>query len=151
MPGKEIETCQMVSQALKDGKNVFVPYIHKAPQDPIRVIDMLLLQSQEDLDSLRRDSWGIPAFDPQSIPDRRNALGGYGISDGERGEIRVPELDLVILPGIAFDRSMGRLGHGKGFYDRYLERYKKAVDEVGQGAHMPILSKSGLLQITPCA
>lgn len=31
-------------------------------------------------------------------------------------------LDLILMPGLGFDRSGRRLGRGKGFYDNYLER-----------------------------
>lgn len=34
-------------------------------------------------------------------------------------------LDLILMPGLGFDRARNRLGRGKGFYDNYLERCKK--------------------------
>ena len=37
-------------------------------------------------------------------------------------EERYQELDLAIIPGMAFDESHNRLGRGKGYYDRFLQK-----------------------------
>lgn len=51
--------------------------------------------------------------------------GPYGIWEPAREDSRFvpPEaLDLVLVPCVAFDENRGRLGHGAGYYDRYLPR-----------------------------
>lgn len=93
---------------------------------------MLQIRDEDDLKSLKPDSWGIPSLDAQSIGERQNALGGMGTEAD-----KAPQLDLIFMPAVAFDRSHHRLGHGKGFYDRYLQTYRTAVDQ--SGGKMPAL------------
>jgi 5-formyltetrahydrofolate cyclo-ligase len=56
----------------------------------------------------------------------------YGIPEPEEGdEISAIDIDLVLVPLLAFDKSGYRVGYGKGFYDRYLQHCKPGVITVG--------------------
>ncbi len=73
----------------------------------------------------------LPAFDGNSGQygfrevgdwDRDLLPGRYGVGEPGSGCAAVPVtwLDFVLVPGLAFDARGGRLGRGKGFYDRLL-------------------------------
>lgn len=127
MPTGEVQTNAIVRHALDSGKKVFIPYLHKAntlsPDTPRSVMDMVDLRSLSDYDSLERDKWGIPTIAADTIEQREHIL-----------EISTKDskgLDLILVPGVAFDVDpetgfVRRLGHGKGYYDYFLHRYRES-------------------------
>jgi 5-formyltetrahydrofolate cyclo-ligase len=53
----------------------------------------------------------------------------------------IDDIDLLIVPGIAFDRNGYRIGYGRGFYDRYL-RKKKYFFSIGLGFELQLLDRT---------
>lgn len=45
----------------------------------------------------------------------------YNILEPQKGSLHEGEIDMVIIPLLAFDKQGYRVGYGKGFYDRFLE------------------------------
>ncbi len=96
--GSEAASEAWIRQALTDGKRVLLPRVNKASK-------RLELFEVKDLDS-------------------DVAAGAYGIREPvvercERFEA-LGEIDLILMPGVAFDREGGRLGYGGGYFDKLL-------------------------------
>lgn len=138
MPGREISTLDIVQDAFAKGKQIFIPYIYSPEGSRIKNMHMLRLRDEKDLKSLKADSWDIPSLSSENIETRENALGGKGIStDVAIGTS--PKLDLIFMPGMAFDQSNNRLGHGKGFYDKYIS----LIHEIVSNSHSHSMPKLG--------
>lgn len=135
MPSAEVQTDEIVRHALASGKQVFVPYLHKSPfpsnpDIPPRVMDMVRLRDIPDYESLQRDKWGIPSIDAATVDQRQRILESSGAQHSDEAT-----LDLILMPGVAFDVAPGsndvrRLGHGRGFYDLFLERYAEKLEQL---------------------
>lgn len=130
MPSGELQTDAIVRHALSTGKQVFVPYLFKPsdppPDTPKSVMEMVDLKGLSDYESLKRDSWGIPTIGADTVKQREHVLSKES-----------QPLDMILMPGVAFDIDpesgfIRRLGHGKGFYDYFLHRYKQTHGSHGE-------------------
>ncbi|MFI3296526.1 MAG: 5-formyltetrahydrofolate cyclo-ligase [bacterium] len=72
-------------------------------------------------------------------PDTEWRVGKYNI-DEPMAEPYDGEIDLVIVPGVAFDADGNRLGRGKGFYDRFLINYPNAY-KIGVGFEFQLVDE----------
>ncbi|CAD0095426.1 unnamed protein product [Aureobasidium vineae] len=144
MPSGEINTQDLTKHALSSGKHVFVPYIYKPKQPrrdglPTSIMDMLRLADEDDYTSLQPDKWGIPSIPKETVPDRANSFGGSGVTDGDLPAPDSAGLDVILMPCIAFDQELNRLGHGKGYYDNFLTRSCSTQTADGQNRKKPFL------------
>jgi 5-formyltetrahydrofolate cyclo-ligase len=96
--GSEVRTRQLLRWAWRDGKRVIVPYC---------VGQELELFYLEGLDELTPAAYGI--LEPEA------PLRGWAAR-----RAKLADVDLIVVPGVAFDRRGGRLGQGKGYFDRLL-------------------------------
>lgn len=109
--GSEVDTRDFITQAIRDQKNVYVP----------RVMESLSGRRMEffrcdDLSALRRSTYGI--LEPEAD---YAAVFPYDI----HMSLDRAEECLVIVPGLAFDQQLGRIGYGGGYYDRFLTKCHK--------------------------
>ncbi|OEH85255.1 5-formyltetrahydrofolate cyclo-ligase [Desulfuribacillus stibiiarsenatis] len=80
----------------------------------------------------------VPLSDPKSRELHPSLLysfeelapGNFGVLEPIKQAIRIVDvdtLDVIIVPGLAFDRHGGRIGYGAGYYDRFFERTPNAT------------------------
>ena len=95
----EVETWAIMEQAWADGKRVAVPKVHG------QVMEYYYIENFSQLEE-----------------------GYFGIREPREGLTLAAEEDaLMILPGVAFDEALHRVGYGGGFYDRYQEKCPNLV------------------------
>ena len=96
----EVKTDAVINHCLGKGKKVYIPICIPETHE----ISISRLTSLEELQS-----------------------GHFGIREPKLSNIRLSDsslIDLVLVPGVAFDANGNRIGFGAGYYDRFLKRLK---------------------------
>ena len=95
----EVDTLNLINYCLADNKIVLLPKTFENGMSFYEIVS---------LDNLEKSSFGILEPKEGIIYDKNN-------------------IDLIIVPGVCFDKNLNRIGFGKGCYDRYLENYNGAT------------------------
>jgi 5-formyltetrahydrofolate cyclo-ligase len=99
----EVETTELVLAALAEYKRVIIPVCNKDKTiTPVEIKDL-------DTD-LQIGTWGIR----EAKTDRCTPINPM-------------EIDLVLVPGVAFDAKGNRLGYGAGYYDRFIPSLRPGI------------------------
>ncbi len=104
----EVDTYLMIDEALKAGKRVTVPVILKEEKR------LIAGEIRNRLKELESQHFGI--YQPKQDRVR---------------EVPLDDIDLVVVPGVAFDKKNIRLGRGHGYYDRFLSGLPKTTKTIG--------------------
>lgn len=104
----EVDTFEMIQQALEIGKQIALPIVKEKERN---INPALINNLEEDLE-----------------------CGKYGIKQPKEEYAELVDLDkidMVVVPGVAFDRQNNRLGRGEGYYDRFLKKLSPNSYSVG--------------------
>ncbi len=113
----EVESEEMIRYGLAAGKRVCAPVTFKEER---RMVPVLI----SSLDQLHEGAYGIR--EPLHLPER---------------EVGVEEIDLVVLPGVGFDRQGGRLGYGGGYYDRFLPKLRPDARKIAVAYELQVVAE----------
>ncbi|MEE8179871.1 MAG: 5-formyltetrahydrofolate cyclo-ligase [bacterium] len=117
----EVETEKMTRNALKLKKKIVIPVVYG---EKIVVSEIKNLKKE-----LTKGSFGIK--EPKKEFRRR---------------VNQKEIDLVVVPGVVFDKRGGRLGYGRGYYDRFL-RSKSIISRMSHSRQCALIGLAFDLQI----
>lgn len=113
----EVATLPLIRRALAEGKRVVVPATEVAT----------------------KRLWPLRLRNPRDL-----APGAYGIPEPRPGTsepVALEELELIVVPGLAFDCWGHRLGQGTGYFDRFLSKVPPHVPRIALAFDVQVVDK----------
>lgn len=111
----ETDTHSIIKYGLNNNKIVCVPKIKSLSEGTMEAVKI------DSFEELEVSALGIlEPIDTCSVVDAK-------------------DIDLLLMPGLAFDNNGGRIGYGGGFYDRFLRNTRKDALKIGIGYHFQIV------------
>lgn len=95
--GSEVQTFDIIRESLKMNKKIGLP----------RVINSQIIKFYLIIE--------------KSLGQIKLTKEKYGVMVNSDSNIDLQPIDLLLIPGVAFDKYCNRIGYGKGFYDKYIE------------------------------
>jgi 5-formyltetrahydrofolate cyclo-ligase len=113
--GSEVRTEEIIRRALESAKKVALPRIGSEDK-------MTFIQLNDRL-----------------LQENNLVVGKFGLKEPSKQGAETTEIDLLVVPGIAFDNEGSRIGYGRGYFDRYMADAKVSFS-LGLGYRFQLLS-----------
>lgn len=119
--GSEIDTTLVIIRALENKKKIILP----------RVFDrkLRLYYLEKIPEQLEKSKYGIMEPIPRYCRPAK-----------------IKDIDLAVIPGLGFDRSLNRLGYGGGFYDRILTRIPEEIKKIALCFDIQVVEKIPVME-----
>jgi 5-formyltetrahydrofolate cyclo-ligase len=118
MPNGEIQTRDAIRKIVNDGKILYVPRVgldfEKCDMDLIRA-DTTFTSIDSKKGQMFYDAWPKNKWNIPEPPGDASCIAQPG------------DIDLLLVPGLAFDSNGHRLGQGKGYYDRFISKMRRGA------------------------
>lgn len=112
----EVDTHKFIKYALNDTKRICVPKII-SKKEGIRAVEI------NSFEELKKEAYGI--LEPDNFDKK----------------VDEKNIDLILMPGVAFDENGGRIGYGGAFYDRFLKNVSPKTLKIALAYDFQIFSK----------
>lgn len=115
---KEVDTYPLAKWCLDNGKTVIAPYCIQSKRE---IIPFKINNLSTDLS---KSSMGV-------MEPKHDLL----------EKVNIENIDLIIVPGVVFDKHCNRIGFGAGYYDRFLPKKAKLTPTIGIAYDYQIIDK----------